>query len=76
MRLGAVLLSLHVAVGPLKIKRVRTIVLFAKPGGATGPYLSLYTTCRVLNGFVVSALVSSFLASFEALRERKVASNA
>jgi hypothetical protein len=41
VRLGAVLLSLHVAVGPSKIRRVGGIVLLAKLGGATGPYLSL-----------------------------------
>ena len=41
VRLGAVLSILHVAVGPLKIMRVGAIVLFAKLGGATGPYLSL-----------------------------------
>jgi len=34
------------------------------------------TTCRSLNDHVVPALVASFLASFEALRERKGASNA
>ena len=41
VRLMAVLLSHHVAVGPSKIMRVDAIILFAKLGGATGPYLSL-----------------------------------
>jgi hypothetical protein len=35
----------------------------------------LYTTCRTLNGHVVPALVASFLASFEAPRERKGAAS-
>ena len=41
VRLGAVLLSLHVAVGPSKIRRDGAFLLFAKLDGATGPYLSL-----------------------------------
>ena len=40
MRLGAVLLSLHVAVEPSEIRRAGATVLLAKLGGATGPYLS------------------------------------
>ena len=43
MRLGAVLSVLYVAVGPSKIMRVDAAVLFAKLGGATGPYLSTHT---------------------------------
>ena len=44
--------------------------------GQRAPIYLLYTTCRSLNGHVVPALAASFLASFEALRERKGASNA
>ena len=52
------------------------------PGGlvalspAMVPPLFLYKTHRSLNGHVVPALASSFLASFEALGERKGASYA
>ena len=35
------LISLHVAVGPSKIRRAGATVLYAKMGGATGPYLPL-----------------------------------
>ena len=44
--------------------------------GQHAPIYLVYTTCRSLNGYIVPALVASFLASFEALRERKGASNA
>ena len=39
--------------------------------GQRAPIDPLYSTCRSLNCHVVPALVSSLLASFEALRERK-----
>ena len=40
VRLGAVLFSLHVAVGPSKVRRVGAIVLLSKLGWATCPYLT------------------------------------
>jgi len=40
VRLGAVLSSPHVAVGPSKIKRADATVLFAKLGGARAQYTS------------------------------------
>ena len=40
------------------------------------PVYLLFTTCRSLNCHAVPALAASFLASFEALGERKDASNA
>ena len=65
------LLSLYIAAGPSKIKRVGAVVLLAKLGGATGPIYLFYTTCRSLNGRFVPALIASFLTSCKALRERK-----
>jgi len=44
--------------------------------GQRAPIYLLHTTCRSLNGRVVPELFVSFLASFEALRERKDASKA
>jgi hypothetical protein len=41
VRLEAVLLCLHVAVEPSKIKKAGAVVLLAVLGGATGPYSSL-----------------------------------
>ena len=43
VQIEAVLLSLHVAVGPSKIRRVDASVLFAKLGGATAPIYLLFT---------------------------------
>ena len=76
VRLGAVLLSLHVAVGPSKTRRADTAELLLSLAGKRAPVYLLYTTCRSLNGHAVPALSASFLASFEALGERKSASNA
>ena len=79
MRLGAVLSIPHVAVEPSKIMRVDAIVLLAKLGGATGPYLPpvhdmlLAKRPRRPNTTVCSCFVPG---EFEALRERKGASNA
>ena len=60
------------------IKRAGAVIMCAKLGEETAPYLSLLhdPPCRSLNGHVVPALVSSFPANFEAMRERKNASNA
>ena len=44
--------------------------------GQRAPIYLSNTTCRSLDCHVVPTLVASFLASFEALRERKGASNA
>jgi len=44
--------------------------------GQRAPIYLFYTTCCPLSGHVVPALAASFLASFEALRERKGASYA
>ena len=91
MRLGAVLSSLHVAVGPSEMYRIGAGVPFAKLGGATSFYLSLksgqvrncspgYMEQALINDFrsqaATSSLVASFLASFGAIKERKGASNA
>ena len=80
VRLGAVLLSPHVAFEPSKIKKVGDVVLLAKLGGATGPYLSLVhdmpLATRPRRPRTTESVVASFLASFEALIERKGASDA
>ena len=44
--------------------------------GQRAPIYLLYTTCRSLGRHVVTKRAASFLASFEALKERKGASNA
>ena len=69
------LFSLHVAVEPSNIEGAGTAVLLSKLGGAPASIYYLYTTCCSLNGHVVPVLGSLFLASFEALRERKCASD-
>ena len=78
MRLGAVLSGLHVAVESSKIWRVDANALFSNLGGATGPVYLFYTAHRLLSFHVDPTQAASFLevASFEALRERKGASNA
>ena len=63
--------SIHVAVERSKIRRDSTELLFAKPGGATGLYLPHVHGVEPVNA--VPTLVASFLANFEALRERKAA---
>ena len=76
MRLEAVLSSLHVAVGPSKIMRVGAVILFAKLGGATGPYLSLVYDMPLAKQARRPRTSCFVPGEFEALRERKDAFDA
>ena len=75
VRLGAVLLSLHVAVEPSKILRVEATVLFAKLGGATGPSLSPVYDMQLAKRPRRPRTSFFVFGVLKALRERDGASN-
>ena len=62
--------------GPRRLREPVLLCFFLSWAGQRAPVYLLFKTCRALNGHIVLVLVSPFLASFEALRERKGASYA
>ena len=76
MRLGAVILSLHVVVGPSKIQGADATALFSKLGGATGPYPSPVHDMSLAKRPRRPRTSCFVPGEFEVLKERKGASNA